>query len=360
MKTKSLVFLCLLAALLGALASRPAVAAIEDAVTLNNDGVDLYTRGFYSAAIDRFQAALTFDPNNAQVYTNMGYAYMASNMPEYGLDSFRKALAIDPTDLEVHNNLAICMYMLGQTDQAIEEWEFVLRTDPNFAQARRNLELAYSGRKLVPDTNETYFTGSYGEPFRNYDELTNLFDQGKTAYKRGDFAKAIELLGAVLEVKPTSGFAHFYIGLSYARIGKNDNALKHLREYLVRETTPPQSPQAYAHAEKVFRRLSDGYTYVDMLKFDDSAGNYFEEGKKAYTAGDYFRAIHFLRRSIDLAPASFSANYLLGMSYRHVGDRERAVYHLTRCLYSNEAEYYSPKSLAKIENLLNPLSKAGK
>ena len=81
MKTKSLVFLCLLAALLGALASRPAVAAIEDAVTLNNDGVDLYTRGFYSAAIDRFQAALTFDPNNAQVYKNMGLSLIPTSEP---------------------------------------------------------------------------------------------------------------------------------------------------------------------------------------------------------------------------------------------------------------------------------------
>jgi len=355
LKTKSLIFLCLITTLLGAL---PAIAGVEDGVTLNNDGVDLYTRGFYSAAIDRFQAALTYDPNNAQVYTNMGYAYMASNMPEYALDSFRKALSIDPTDLEVHNNLAICMYMLGQTDQAIEEWEFVLRTDPNFEQARRNLELAYSGRKLVPDTDETYFTGDYGEPYRNYDELTELFEKGKAAYKRGDFAKALELLSSVLEVKPTSGPAHFYVGLSYARLGKSDDAMTHLREYLIRESTPPQSPSAYAHAEKVFKRLAQGYSYVDMLKFDDTAGNYYEEGKKAYKDGDYFRAINFLRKAVDLSPASFSINYLLGMSYRHVGDRERAVYHLTRCLYSNEAEYYSPKSLSKIEAILNDLSKA--
>lgn len=359
MKTKNIAILCLLFTLSGLGFAAVCRASVEDAVTLNNDGVDLYQRGFYAASIDRFKSALTYDPANTQIYTNMGYSYMASNMPEYALDSFRKALSIDPSDLEVHNNLAICMYQMGQTDQAITEWEFILRTDPNFAQAKRNLELAYSGRKLIPEGNETYYTGSIGEPYLNYDELTDIFDRGKQAYRRGDYAKAIELFGAVLEVKPVSGFSHFYIGLSYARLGKNDDAMTHLREYLVRESTPPQSAQAYAHAEKVFKRLAQGYSYVDMLRFDDTAGGYFEEGKKAYRSGDYFRAIHFLRRTVDLTPASFSANYLLGMSYRYVGDRERAVYHLTRCLYSEEAGQYSPKTLNKLEDLLNSITKTG-
>ena len=151
------------------IAAAPALAGTEDATTLNNDGVDLYTRGFYTAAIDRFQAALTFDPANAQVYTNLGYAYMAANMAEYALEAFRKALGITPDDLEVHNNLAVVLYSLGHRDQAIEEWEFVLRTDPNYEQAKRNLELAYAGKKLAPAGEEVYYPGSAGEPYVNYD-----------------------------------------------------------------------------------------------------------------------------------------------------------------------------------------------
>ncbi len=337
----------------------PALAGVEDAVILNNDGVDLYTRGFYTAAIDRFQAALTYDANNPQIYTNMGYAYMASNMPEYAVESFRKALAIDPTNLDVHNNLAISLYTLGKRDQAIEEWEFVLRTDPNFEAAKRNLELAYAGKRLAPAGEEIYYTGSHGEPFVNYDELADMFDRGKLAYKRGNFGEAIELLSNVLEVKPTSKFSHFYLGLAYARMGKSDQAMTHLREYLVRETTPPESSSAYDHAEKVFQNLRKGYTYVDMLEFDDTAASYYDQGKNAYEKGDYFRAIHFLRRAVDLAPGSFSSNYLLGLGYRHVGDRERAVYHLSRALYSVEAEKYSDNTLKKVEDLLNSLSQGG-
>ena len=136
MKSRSVNLICLLVfGLILAGTALPAFGSIDDAITINNDGVDLYTRGFYTASIDRFQAALTYDPNNAQIYTNMGFAYMASNMPEYALESFRKGLAITPGDLEVHNNLAICLYTMGQRDQAIGEWEFVLRTDPNYEQA---------------------------------------------------------------------------------------------------------------------------------------------------------------------------------------------------------------------------------
>ena len=332
-------------------------AAIEDAVILNNDGVDLYTRGFYTAAIDRFQAALTYDPANPQIYTNMGYAYMASNMPEYALEAFRSGLGIDPTNLEVHNNLAIVLYTLGHRDQAIEEWEFVLRTDPNYESAKRNLELAYAGKRLIPEGNEVYYTGGYGEPYINYDELADLFQRGKAAYKSGNYGEAIEFLTAILEVKPTSKFSHFYLGLAYARTGKSDDAMIHLREYLILESTPPESQQAYDHAEKVFRNLKQGYSYTDMLEFDDSAASYYSQGKWAYENGDYFRAIHFLRQATDLAPGSFSSNYLLGMAYRNVGDRERAVYHLSRCLYSVEADKYSDHALGQIEELLNSLTK---
>jgi tetratricopeptide (TPR) repeat protein len=163
----------------------------------------------------------------------------------------------------------------------------------------------------------------------------------------------------VLEIKPTSKFSHFYVGLAYARLGKSDEAMTHLREYLVRETTPPESLDAYEHAEKVFQNLRKGYTYVDMLEFDDTASNYYDLGRTAYEKGDYFRAIHFLRQAVDLAPGSFSSNYLMGLSYRHVGDRERAVFHLSRALYSVEAEKYSDKTLKKVEDLLNSLSKNG-
>lgn len=349
------ILLCALAApMWGATAAR---ASIEDAVTLNNDGVDLYMRGFYTAAVDRFQAALTYDPKNPQIYKNMGFAYMASNMPEYALEAFRASLGIDPTDLEVHNNLAIVQYTLGNRDQAIEEWEFILRTDPNFAEAKKNLDLAYAGKRLAPEGDGVYYAGGYGEPYVNYDELSDLFQRGKAAYKQGNFGEAIEFLTAVLEVKPTSKFSHFYIGLAYARTGKSDDAKIHLREYLILETTPAESQDAYDHATKVFQNLEAGYSYVDMLEFDDSAAGYYTEGKQAYETGDYFRAIHFLRRAVDLSPGSFSANYLLGLSYRNVGDRERAVYHLTRCLYSTEAEQYSEQNLDRIEEILNSLSK---
>ena len=109
MKTKNIAIMCLLLTLFGSGFATVCRASLEDAVTLNNDGVDLYQRGFYAASIDRFKAALTYDPANTQIYTNMGYSYMASNMPEYALDSFRKALSIDPSDLEARYNLGVLL-----------------------------------------------------------------------------------------------------------------------------------------------------------------------------------------------------------------------------------------------------------
>lgn len=304
-----------------------APAGASEATALNNEAVDLFERGRIDEALEKAKVAVSLQPDDAALLANLGFIYQSLGRHQDAEGVLKKAIAIDPMNLDAHNTLAICLYYLGDPDRAISEWEWILKVDPANKTAQTNIALANGEQTALPPRKPN----DGATPSTT--ALEEMFLKGKGLFKKGDYGDAVSTLNDVIEVKPSSMFSHYYAGLAYGRLGDREKAMRHLREYLILESYPPKSADAYNNASHTFNSLRSTGRMPEQGDFSASgAGKQFAKGKQAYQEKDFFRAIHYFAKALELKPDSFTSNYYIGLSFGAVGDRERAAYHLSRCL----------------------------
>lgn len=119
-------------------------AAQEKPEVQHASGKIYLAQGKFDAAIERFEASLKGQPNNAQVYNDLGVAFLEKGELNRSLESFNKALQLDSNLLDALFNRALCYQALSRTEDAKADWREYLKRDaasPWTAEARRKLEI---------------------------------------------------------------------------------------------------------------------------------------------------------------------------------------------------------------------------
>src|SRR6185437_8428437 len=130
----------------------------------------------FDTAIEHFDAAIKGDPNNAQIYADLGAAWLekgkldtngsdpGKGMEELGhaLENLNKALGINPNSLEALFNRALCEEQMTLYPQAENDWREYLKRDPKSPwaeEARRRLTALEEKKKRASQTKEDLFKG---------------------------------------------------------------------------------------------------------------------------------------------------------------------------------------------------------
>ena len=94
-----------------------------------------YDSQAYPQAIQYYEKALSIQPKNADVRTDLGTAYWYTGDADKAIASFEKALAIRPNHPDTLFNLGIVRWQ-GKKDPkgAIVAWEKLLETNPTYPQ----------------------------------------------------------------------------------------------------------------------------------------------------------------------------------------------------------------------------------
>jgi cytochrome c-type biogenesis protein CcmH/NrfG len=112
----------------------------NDAGTLAETGNLYYDAQQFNVAIDYYNRALTVDPKNAAVRTDMGTAYLYLNDPDRAIQEFQTALKDNPKHGQAMFNLGMAQWRgKGDAPGAIATWEKLLKTVPDFPE-RANVE----------------------------------------------------------------------------------------------------------------------------------------------------------------------------------------------------------------------------
>ena len=121
-------------------------------------GDDFYAQGpgFYKEAIVPYEAANTFNPNNADLNFKLGECYLASMFKFKALPYLEKAIKLNPSlDPYIHFLLGKAYHLDMQFDKAVSEYGQYQRTvmngsDPSVVQEiMMRLEQCANGKKLV-------------------------------------------------------------------------------------------------------------------------------------------------------------------------------------------------------------------
>ncbi len=226
----------------------------DEAITLNDEGLEAYMAGRDEAAIDLYQEALSqlsadnlsdrvtilqnlasayesfgdleasskayedalelLPPNSPEAYWAQSKVALAHNDVREGIIALQKSLELDASDPWVHN--ALVEIYLGDHDEG-------------FANYERALEAARSASQLDEDG-------------------TIIFNLGRALYFLDRESEAIPLFQRVIE-DSNDVVAHVYLGLSHYELGAEEEAIKVLSGAIERDPSLEDSYAAEVLAE---------------------------------------------------------------------------------------------------------------
>lgn len=123
-----------------------AMAAYQEALTLNPNNAQVWVNvgivqrldGDFDAALKAYEMALDLDDQLATAHSSIGSLQVLQGQPDLAIASFQSAIALDDSISVSHGNLALAQAMVGEFDQAQ-------------ASLTRAIELGYDNGDLIQD-----------------------------------------------------------------------------------------------------------------------------------------------------------------------------------------------------------------
>lgn len=106
----------------------------QNATTINNRGVALYTMGKRSKALSDFDLALKLSPDYADAYNNRGVVQMALQNYAAAEKDFGRVIDLAPTRVDAYINRGVARKNLLRYAAALEDYKRALMIDPHLAR----------------------------------------------------------------------------------------------------------------------------------------------------------------------------------------------------------------------------------
>jgi len=161
----------------------------------NVDGVRYFQQGQYPVALQRFDAALTIDPRNADTYYNkaavyhrMGLANRDQNTLTQAESLYNQCLDLNPNHVDCHRGLAVLLSETGRNDKAFALLHNWTVQSPQNAEARVELARLYEESR-DPRTAELALNEALALDMRNWRAHAAL---GRLKEQSGDLPQALQ------------------------------------------------------------------------------------------------------------------------------------------------------------------------
>jgi tetratricopeptide (TPR) repeat protein len=167
----------------------------EEVKTLFTQGLDFAGKNQYPEAIDAFKKALEKDPEQPNIWANLGDTQAKAGKMDEAVASFQKAISIKPDDAGLHQNLGVLYGKVGKSAEAEAEFKKAAELNPQ---------------------------GS----------ATNFFNLGATMVNSGKSAEAITAFQQAIQADPSYAEAYYQLGLCYVGAGKMSESIEALKKYV--------------------------------------------------------------------------------------------------------------------------------
>jgi CHAT domain-containing protein len=297
----------------------------------------------FDKAINEFDEALKGDPKNAQLYSDLGAAWLekgkldregkepGKGMEELGrsLENLNKALELNPTLLEALFNRALCRHYLMLSQQAAEDWREYLKRDSTSAcaeEARRRLKI------LEEEKNEKARTGeellqSFRSAYTSRNEIAAWAALGPGRARTGNL-----IVQTLID--------NYLTLVTSERSAEADSELDAL-EYAGKVEAEKSEDQYTADLAIVYRRAA-----ASQRANLSQARQLLKSGIESYNKAEWKEAIQFFSQARDLflrandnAEALFAEAWI-GYSHLRVPDRKTSNEIFDRLSKTFEAKSY--------------------
>lgn len=162
----------------------------------------------FSESIASYENAIKLQPNNADLYFNLGIALSNVNQFDAALSTYQKAINLRPSFFEAHGNLGTVLQRLGMLDEAVASYKKGLAINPQDALGHFNL-----GTALRDKGNLAEAITSYKQAITLFPNYTDAYNNlGETQRDYGDMGAAVKNYQAALSRNPDHPNANYNMG----------------------------------------------------------------------------------------------------------------------------------------------------
>ena len=179
--------------------------------------MSLFKEKKFKEAIDSFSSVLETEPDNADVYNNMGVAYSCEGDFEHSEKCYIRAIELDPELAQAYINLSDLYYKSGDLASAIgtlQRGSYELQNNLTIAHL---LARVYIEDQRWDDAIEELERVLDGEP-ENYDAY---YDLGHVYFELGDYETAIDNYENVIAYEQNQNNELLYYALAQAYEANN-------------------------------------------------------------------------------------------------------------------------------------------
>ena len=196
----------------------------QDPEVLFEFGMTALQMSLFPDAIQAFEESLAARKNNPDTLYGLGRAQTAlSKLPE-AKTSFAQFVELRPNDASGHYALGLVLQALQETVEARQHFEKSVELQPVQTEAYFQLGLIDLDEKEL-DSAANQFARVLQ---RDGKHAGALFGMGRVSFEKREYAAAVPWLEQATASDASLRQAHYYLGLTYVRIGRKDDSAREL------------------------------------------------------------------------------------------------------------------------------------
>lgn len=293
----------------------------------------------------------------AHLYVELAQAYNRQDYLTRAIEQYKLAMKFDPNSAQVNSELAELYFQTGRTQDAIDELEEVVKRNPQDTDARRLLGRIYlrslgetpqgQGARRAQSNMLSRATTQF-EKITELDpkDADSLLALGRLYRLSNDFTKAEATLKKALAVEPENEEVLVTLSELYSDLGDSRSATELLEKLSKRNT----NPALLARLGHSYERSHDNPKAVEAfrkaLEQDPKNPEYMKAlGTNLLYSEKTDEAIKVLQQAAQADPQDPSTFLRLGQAYRSKRDYDKSLENLKK------AQGLAPESMEVVYNL---------
>ena len=219
--------------------------------------LECFKKKDWNGAINLFTSILEIEPNNAEIYNNLGLCYANLGDEEKAEKNYLKCIELNPSIPQCYINLVDIYYKQKRMSEGINILSYAIDSLEDNLLFRHYLARFYmedAKLDLAIDELENILE-------KQPDNFDVYYDLGRVHFELGNYASAIENFENVLEYKSENSWIYYYLGEAYEANDEIDKALSNFLKAIARNDA--FSP-AYKKAGILFFARGD---YEDAIEY---------------------------------------------------------------------------------------------
>ncbi len=295
----------------------------DQAENMVAEAFELYEQGQLKEALERLNLAINTGPEHGEWYFNAALALDGLEEYDKAIEFYERALDFNPDDLEILNCLGVDYTRTAQYDLALETFEQIEQLDPGFEPAYCNRIITYTEMEQHEKAEQMFYLAQQIHP----DCALCFYNIGNSLFSRGQYERAIWCWDKCAELDGGHPQIHYRLAQACWVSGQGERAKK---EFLIEIRKNPADLEVIL--EFGLFLLENGELdaakekFSRILEFEENhAQARFYQAEVYFLQGNMQQAIDWYHRAVQADPQLSGPRYRLAQICRQGGEFTKGV-----------------------------------